>query len=255
MCDTVNTTQNALFGSHDNTFIANQNNTGLTVVEATQIAFQIFREYYPQLRKEAIAELQKMLTEELKKVSPQNIIPPTPRIAVPTLQGASISDEEIVRRLYAKLLAGTMNAEKREYVHPAFVRMIDEMNEMDAKVLKAISDINDSIPIARITFTFETRYLTHVMPHFYSMYFDELGNEYDISRSIENLSRLNLINLFEGNVTSFDYKKFETAPYVQSRFEYAKKNNPERELKLKISNYVIQQNDLGRQFANVCILD
>lgn len=255
MCDNVNTTQNAQFGSHDNTFIANLNNTGLTVIEATQMAFQIFREYYPQLRKEAIDELQKMLKEELEKVSPQNIIPPTPRIAVPTLQGASISDEELIRRLYAKLLAGTMNTEKREYVHPAFVRMIDEMNEMDAKVLKAIANINDSIPAARITFTFENRYLTHVVPHFYSMYFDGLGNEYDISRSIENLSRLNLINLFGGEVIGFDYKKFETTPYIKDRFDYAVSNNPGRQLKIEVSNYVIQQNDLGRQFAKVCILD
>ena len=59
-----------------------------------------------------------------------------------------------------------MNTEKREYAHPAFVRMIDEMNEMDAKVLKKIVDISDSIPVARVTFTFEGKYLAHVMPHF-----------------------------------------------------------------------------------------
>lgn len=59
MCDTVNTTQNALLGSHDNTFIANQNNTGLTVVEATQMAFQIFREYYPQLKKKQLLNFKK----------------------------------------------------------------------------------------------------------------------------------------------------------------------------------------------------
>lgn len=255
MCSDVKITQKVLPGAGGNTVVANQNNYGLTVTEATQMAFQIFREYYPQLKKEAIAELQKMLTEELEKVSPQNIIPPTPRIAVPTLQGASISDEEIIRRLYAKLLAGTMNDEKRKYVHPAFVRMIDEMNEMDAKVLKAIADINNSIPIARVTFTFEGRYLTHVMPHFYSMYFDGIGNEYDISRSIENLSRLNLINLFEGSVENFDYKEFETTPYVRDRFDYATKNNPQRKLSIKISNYVIQENDMGHQFTNVCISD
>ena len=220
-----------------------------------QMALQIFREYYPQLKKEAIDELQKMLKEELEKVQPQNILPPIPRIAVPTLQGASISDEEIIRRLYAKLLAGTMNTEKREYAHPAFVRMIDEMNEMDAKVLKKIVDISDSIPVARVTFTFEGKYLAHVMPHFYSMHFDGLGNEYDISRSIENLSRLNLINLFDGSVTNFDYKEFERAPYVKNRFDYAVKNNPERQLTIKISEYTIQENDIGHQFANVCILD
>lgn len=255
MCSDVKITQKVLPGAGGNTVVANQNNYGLTVTEATQMAFQIFREYYPQLKKEAIAELQKMLTEELEKVSPQNIIPPTPRIAVPTLQGASISDEEMIRRLYAKLLAGTMNTEKREYVHPAFVRMIDEMNEMDAKVLKAITDINDSIPVARVTFNFEGKYLTHAMPHFYSMRFDGLGNKYDISRSIENLSRLNLINLFEGSVNGFDYKKFETTPYIKDRFDYAVKNHPEWQLTIKISEYTIQENDIGHQFANVCILD
>ena len=243
MSENLEVNQTAAFGSHGNTIIGTVN-TGLSVTDAMQMALQIFREYYPQLKKEAIDELQKMLKEELEKVQPQNILPPIPRIAVPTLQGASISDKEIIRRLYAKLLAGTMNTEKREYAHPAFVRMIDEMNEMDAKVLEKIVDISDSIPVARVTFTFESRYLTHVMPHFYS-----------ISRSIENLSRLNLINLFNGSVTNFDYKEFERAPYVKNRFDYAVKNNPERQLTIKISEYTIQQNDIGRQFANVCILD
>ena len=244
MSENLEVNQTAAFGSHGNTIIGTVN-TGLSVTDAMQMALQIFREYYPQLKKEAIDELQKMLKEELEKVQPQNILPPIPRIAVPTLQGASISDEEIIRRLYAKLLAGTMNTEKREYAHPAFVRMIDEMNEMDAKVLKKIVDISDSIPVARVTFTFEGKY----------MHFDGLGNEYDISRSIENLSRLNLINLFDGSVTNFDYKEFERAPYVKNRFDYAVKNNPERQLTIKISEYTIQENDIGHQFANVCILD
>ena len=157
MSENLEVNQTAAFGSHGNTIIGTVN-TGLSVTDAMQMALQIFREYYPQLKKEAIDELQKMLKEELEKVQPQNILPPIPRIAVPTLQGASISDEEIIRRLYAKLLAGTMNTEKREYAHPAFVRMIDEMNEMDAKVLKKIVDISDSIPVARVTFTFEGKY-------------------------------------------------------------------------------------------------
>ena len=34
-----------------------QNNYGLSPVEATRMAFEIFREYYPQLREEALKEL------------------------------------------------------------------------------------------------------------------------------------------------------------------------------------------------------
>ena len=65
----------------------------------------------------------------------------------------------------------------------------------------------------------------------------------------------NLINLFEGSVNGFDYKKFETTPYIKDRFDYAVKNHPEWQLTIKISEYTIQENDIGHQFANVCILD
>jgi hypothetical protein len=47
----------------------------------------------------------------------------------------------------------------------------------------------------------------------------------------------------------------QTTPYVKDRFDYAVKNNSERQLKIEISNFVIQQNDIGRQFTNVCILE
>lgn len=228
---------------------------GITATDATHMALQIFREYYPKLKQEAIENLEVLVKEELSKTSPENIIPPKARIVVPTLQGASISDEQCIRGLYAKLLAGTMDKGRAESVHPAFVKLIDEMDTMDAKVLKKICDINNSIPVARITFTFDNQYLTHVMPHFYSTYFEGVGDEYAVSKSIENLSRLNLINLFEGSVNNFEYKNFENAPYVQERFKFAVLNNPGRDLKIKIADYVIQENDFGCQFAKLCILD
>lgn len=255
MCDNTKVTQYAQIGAHDNTFVGCQNNYGLSIAEATQMAFQIFQQYYPQLRQDAINELEEILKNELKKIEPQNIVPPMPRIVVPTLQGASIADEKSIRELYAKLLAGAMNAEKKENVHPAYVKIIDEMNAMDAKVLKVICEINDSIPLARIKFVFDGQYLTHAMPHFYSVYFKGVGDVYEVSRSIENLSRLNLINLFEGTVNGYDYKQLETEPYVQEKFAAVKKNNPETNFKITIDEYVIQENDFGRQFSRLCMTD
>ena len=44
--------QNATLGSQGNTFIGEQHNyTGLSIADATKMAFSMFREYYPQLRK------------------------------------------------------------------------------------------------------------------------------------------------------------------------------------------------------------
>lgn len=247
-------TQTAGLGSHDNTFIAEQHNhSGLSIIDATQMAFEIFHQYYPQLKDEALRELHNMLEEELEKQNPSVIIPPSPRIAVPTLQGASITPEDDVRRLYAKLLASAMNKDVKEQVHPAFSKIIEQMSSFDAILMKRIVDIRDSIPVANIRFTFGTSYLTEIIPHYYSPYFDVLNDNWATSLSIENLSRLQLINLFSGTVTTFEYDSFRTYPFVMERFEYAKKHNPTRELEIGITNYTIQLNDFGKQFARICM--
>ena len=228
---------------------------GLSVADATAMALEIFRQYFPQLQKEAQETLRVMLDEELTRRAPKQINPPPARIAVPTLQGASVSDEEDVRKLYAKLLASSMDSSVEQETHPAFPKIIDQMNAFDAKLMKKIVEIDDSIPVASVQFSFDSKYLTSVMPHYYSPYFDELNDPWLTSFSIENLSRLQLINLFEGTVTTYNYEKFKTEPFVVDRFEYARKNNPTRNLTIKVAKYVIQQNDFGKRFAKLCIRD
>ena len=234
--------QGATLGAHDNTFVAQQNNYGLSAKDAADIAFQMFNQYYPQLRKDALDDLHELVQAELSKIKSENIVPPSPRIAVPTLQAASIAEEVDIRKLYAKMLARAMDNETKENVHPAYIKIIDEMNE-----------IQNSIPVARVTFNFDSKYLTNGMPRFYSPYFDSLGDEFKISKSIENLGRLQLINIFEGTVTSYDYENFKSMPYVVARFEEYKRLNKNLDLKLKVDSYVIQTTDFGKEFMNLCI--
>lgn len=104
-----------------------------------------------------------------------------------------------------------------------------------------------------MTFNFDSKYLLNGMPRFYSPYFDGLGDEFKISKSIENLGRLQLINIFEGTVTSYDYEKFKSMPYVVSRFEDYQRINSNLELKIEVNDYVIQTTDFGKDFMNLCI--
>ena len=228
---------------------------GLSVADATAMALEIFRQYFPQLQKEAQESLRVMLDEELTKRAPKQINPPSARIAVSTLQGASVSDEEDVRKLYAKLLASSMDVATSSQTHPAFPKIIDQMSAFDAKLMKKIVEISNSIPVANVQFTFDNMYLTSVIPHYYSPYFDDLNDPWATSLSIENLARLQLINLFDGTVETYDYDKFKTEPFVLERFEFAKKHNPTRNLTIKVRKYVIQLNDFGRRFIELCITD
>lgn len=98
---------------------------------------------------------------------------------------------------------------------------------------------------------FDAKYLTSVFPHFYSPSFNSI-DPWSVSLSIENLSRFNLFDMFEGNILSYDYEQMKNEPFVIDRFEFAKKHNPGRDLKIVVSKYVIQQNDFGKSFAKAC---
>lgn len=258
MLETLNTLQNTIKGN-DNSQIGLQYNHeehyhhGLSVTEATTMAFAIFREYYPALKDEALCEVRELVEQELGRIPQENIIPPSPRVALPALQSASMTEDEKIREMYSSLLACSMNKDLHDEVHPAFVKIIDQLSVSDALLFKKVHEISDSIPVARITFVFGHQYLTSVFPHFYSPYFDELGDIWATSMSIENLSRLQIINLFEGNITSYDYSQFRTNAIVQERFEFAKRYNPSRDLKISVSAYVIQQSDFGKRFAKICL--
>lgn len=254
MCAETEIAQTAGFGSHDNTFIAEQNiHQGLSVTDATAMALEIFRQYFPQLQKEAQESLRIMLDEELTKRAPKHINPPSARVAVPTLQGASVSDEEDVRKLYANLLASSMDRATSKQAHPAFARIIDQMNSFDALLLKRIAGINDNIPIASIKISNGAQYYPGAMPRLYGLAFDDFEDNWAVSFSIENLARLQIISIFEGTVKKFDYAKFKTCPFVVERYELYKGYHPDEELKIEVSNRAILVTDFGRQFIKLCV--
>ena len=245
--------QKSSIGS-ETTQIGVQNNyNGLSISSVIETAFLIFKEYYPQLKNDALKEVRELVNSKLETIGEENIILPKPKTVIPVLQNASITEESILRELYANLLSSSMNKELEPSVHPAFVHIINQMSAQDAMLLNSIVEINDSIPVASVKFTFDTKYLTAVLPHYYSPYFKYSEDKYQISLSIENLSRLQLINLFEGNVVNYDYEKIKTDPFIQKRYEYAKLNNPARILDISLSKYVIQLNDIGKSFVKTCI--
>ena len=117
------------------------------VIEQT---FKLFHQYFPLLQKEALEEVHRMLQEKLKNIPPEDIVQPSPRIAIPSLQNASITEESEVRELYASLLANSMNKVVKDGVHPAFVEIIKQLSPDEAKILRYMS-IFSSVPTIFIT--------------------------------------------------------------------------------------------------------
>lgn len=143
MNEGVEITQNASLGAKETVQVGIQNNinnvqVGLTPSNAVEMALGIFREHYPQLKQEALAEVKQLVIEEMKKIQPEDIIPPTPKIAVPILQNASITEEQELRRLYARLLSNSMNRTVKNKVYPGFVEVLNQLCVDEAKLLPYI---------------------------------------------------------------------------------------------------------------------
>lgn len=237
----------------ETTQIGIQNNyAGLSAMDATKIAFELFHQYYPQLQQEALSEVRKIIDEEMKKIPIEDIMPPRPKTIIPVLHNASITEEEELRRMYAKLLVGDMNVRVRHKVHPSYCEILNQLSAFDANLFRTIQNREDSIPVAKIRFCFDSKYLLNVFPHFFSPYFESL-DPWSVSLGIENLDRLNLISLFEGTVNNYNYENIKEHPFVQRQYLYAQEYNPTRKLEIKLSTYVIQPNDFGRALAKICL--
>lgn len=234
------------------TQIGQQNNYyGLTPDQACQTAIAMFREYYPMLRQEALAEVSDIVNRELQKIPQSDIQAPSPKITVPLLQNASITEETNLREMYGKLLAGDMNKKLKPLVHPAYIEIINQMSSDDAKIFRRIIEINNNIPVAEIMFVDGQQYLTHGFPHYFSLYFSD-DDPWKTSICIENLSRLNLLKIVRGDVEGYNYGQIKKAPFVVKSFKRAKENAPSMKLSIEMRKYALQLNDFGRRFASLC---
>lgn len=199
MCSDVKITQKVLPGAGGNTVVANQNNYGLTVTEATQMAFQIFREYYPQLQKEALEAVQK-------------------------LTNASLTEEQDLLEMYATVLANSMDKFTKEGIHPGFVEIIKQLSSDEAKILRYMH-LRTTLPIITLRFKDEKgagfdviknysdvgELINCVVPHNIGLYFD-------------NLQRLGLISI-DNTVALLDknlYAPLKNNEYILDEMKQAK---------------------------------
>ncbi len=83
--------------------------------------------------------IKEQVSQRLKDIPEDKIVEPNPRIAVPATQALLYSmNDELIREMFANLLAADMNADKKGQTHPAFVEMIREMTGPDAKMLSVL---------------------------------------------------------------------------------------------------------------------
>ena len=199
-----------------------------------------------------MAKTEKLLEHKLKNVDPKNIVSPEPYVAVPAIQSLSYAmNNEELRNLYANLLAKSMNSETKDNVHPSFSEIIKQLSPLDAKVFKIISEneINPLISISR--YSKETDSTISLAKNITLL---NIADTLDISISINNLERLNLINIpWEACYKNTDlYKPFKNLD-IYKNLENNFKSYPQYEL--VTFRQMIDKTDIGKLFYKICIQD
>ena len=226
---------------------------GMSPEEAVKTAITMFREYYPQLKQEALADVERMVAEKLDSIPPENIVAPSPRIAVPTLQNASITEETDIRKMYANLLANSMNSVVKKGVHPGFVEIIKQLSPDEAKIMNYIF-AKKAVPTITLRYENEKGDGMDIVNSFSNI--GELVKcEYplQINTYFNNLIRLGLLERSQTSSLSDKslYEPLKSHPHVASQANQAQLQKEYNRVKFKESYIFIT--DYGKAFCEICI--
>lgn len=203
-----------------------------------------------------VAETKKLLEQKLSKVGAEHIVTPEPYVAVPALQAISYSmSSEVLRNLYANLLARSMDETAKNRVHPSFVEIIKQLFPDEAKLIKRISN-EENIPLIDIQRIVNEEGSFFVELHNFTNLADNVCDKHtpgDVAEYIDNLCRLKIIEIPEGRYLSAEtiYKPLKEHSVVVKIM-----NTPLPEgQSWEIVKKKVEITSFGREFIDVCVKD
>ena len=164
------------------------------------------------------------IKEKVKQVPEEKLVEPEPYVAIPAIQQISYcQNSEELRDLYANLLTASMNADKKWQVHPSFVDIIKQLTPDEAKYLKLLPPyIFVLYPLLDINFNLGEHHngTNPAITNFTNVNIEELEYPSNICTYIDNLIRLNIIEIPNGRMKLDVYDDVKKHPLAQSPFGF-----------------------------------
>lgn len=234
------------------------------------------------LNQEKLAQYKTDIFNAVKKIPAEDVQQPALNIIGPSLEASKYYIEAPeLRKMFAKLVASSMDARKKDMTRSSFVEFVKQMDPIDAKLLSFIAKTGNT-PVGRIVASDTNGSYNVLIPELLTADIPIDDNERDfLPASVENLARLNLINLsYTEILPKFNYtdnlsklpEYLTAADNLKERQEIAKTNllnyqekrihlsdSQVRNIKSTIDRKVeikkgsIQISSLGNDFAQICL--
>lgn len=205
--------------------------------------------------------LEPILEEKLKIFIESKLKAPEPHIVVPAMVALSYSyKSDELREMYTNLIATSMVSDYSDLAHPSFVEIIKQLNPLDAQIFKEITSSSSGTPILKIRLatgpTHTANLKLELTPEGSTLFsplaiFSSSQNSNYIATSLENLRRLNLIDIsYSSQYTNQElYKPLEDHSFVQRcKSDYEKDDKY-----IYLVKGCIETNVFGRVFAHACL--
>ncbi|MGF1806263.1 DUF4393 domain-containing protein [Aliivibrio sifiae] len=210
---------------------------------------------------QALTSVLRMTGEQLLCLPSERISIERPRVAVKIIEEARyVIGEPEVQQMFATLLAASMDKERANLVHPAYVEIIRQLDPDEAKILKYMHQLDGKAPTLQFTQSSqsnkhdEDRKLgvsTTMVSEHVNLICEDSGCTYIDNEGIylANLKRLDLITGVSGN----SFVKYD----VHTRIKNSEKINKIKQINPHINHYNYSNSmyvftRLGRGLVNAC---
>lgn len=190
------------------------------------------------------------LQEKARSIPEENLVTPRVNILGPTFDGLKYNlDEDYVKEMFTNILISDMDKTKRNKVNVAFIYMVNQLNNSDAKLLAQLNEFKTSqIAIIKLNYRKADGGFSYISNDLIASY----NNNFMVLKAvnIENLSRLKLLD-----VTFEEY--FTNKSIYLDIFNLIKPNIsftlPHDAIKLDYTYGLLKITDLGKDFIDICL--
>ncbi len=205
---------------------------------------------YNLYAKSKLEEYANELKNKAKEIPLENLVYPRVNILGPTIEALKYNlNEEYIKELFTNILVSDMDDRKQSKVLPAYIELIKQLSQNDAKMLEYFKE--NSIKNAPI---FKIKYLNKdggfIYPNNNIILINKANNDVLESIIIDNLSRLKLIEIsfseYRNDSTIYD-KAFKEISFFKDI------NLLPPNIELGYSKGLLKITSFGQNFIDVCL--
>lgn len=228
------------------------------------------KKHSSQLKREQIYQQATIqaTAEELANIPAEYIQEPRENIAKPAIEAIKLyNSEESLRRMFAKILASSMDSRHNNKSHQSFIEIMKNLSPIDAENLAVVSNMENRAPIVNIILNSENNAGTFfkITSNLFISNPKMLDSSIQ-SVSIENLERLGLVEIdYTSNLKSPHYEPFKnTSDYqvaVSIVSDHAKvlenltPGEPSEDYfrSLEMQGGIVRLTNYGKSFCTICL--